>query len=60
MKQTCEGVKSCGPILELAHRHGVDMPITEQVVATVHDGRTPSEVVAALMSRDPKSEHSTM
>ena len=33
MRQTCEGVKSCRPILELARAHGVDMPITEAVVA---------------------------
>ena len=31
MRQTCEGVKSCRPILELAGRHRVDMPITEAV-----------------------------
>ena len=28
-----EGVKSSRAVLDLAHRHGVDMPITEQVVA---------------------------
>src|SRR3954453_5243713 len=32
---TAEGVKSCRPILELAERHGVDMPITEAIVAIV-------------------------
>ena len=57
MKQTCEGVKSCRPILELARQHGVEMPITEQVVATVHEGKRPREVVETLMSRDPKPEH---
>ena len=38
MRQTCEGVKSCRPILELAAPHGVDMPITEAVVQAVHEG----------------------
>lgn len=54
--QTCEGVKSCRPILELARRHDVEMPITEQVVRVVHEGLAPSAMVAAFMSRMAKSE----
>ncbi len=54
--QTCEGVRSCAPILELARRHDVDMPITEQVVAVVHGGQQPREVLAALMSRATRAE----
>jgi glycerol-3-phosphate dehydrogenase (NAD(P)+) len=59
MKQTCEGYKSCEPILELAQRHGVDMPITEQVVNVVHRGWSIREMITALMSRDPKAERFT-
>ena len=55
-QQTAEGVKSCRPILELARKHDVDMPITEQVVAVVHEGRTPAEMVQAFMGRSAKSE----
>ena len=55
-KQTCEGVKSCQSILDLATRHGVDMPITEQVVQVVHHGMKPQEMLAAFMSRSPKPE----
>ena len=55
-KQTCEGVKSCQSILDLARRNGVDMPITEQVVQVVHDGMAPREMLYNLMSRDPKAE----
>jgi len=55
-KQTCEGVKSCQSILDLATRHGVDMPITEQVVQVVHHGMKPREMLAAFMSRSPKPE----
>lgn len=55
-KQTCEGVKSCQSILELARRHDVDMPITEQVVQVVHHGMKPQEMLAAFMSRSPKPE----
>ena len=55
-QQTAEGVKSCRSVLDLARKHDVDMPITEHVVAVVHDGMTPQEMVRGLMSRDTKSE----
>lgn len=55
-KQTAEGVKSCESILALARRHGVEMPITEHVVAAVHDGLPPEEIVRRIMSRSAKSE----
>ena len=54
--QTAEGVKSCDSILQLAHDHGVDVPITEQVTAVVHEGRTPQQVTEALLSRARKAE----
>src|SRR5512139_1447317 len=55
-KQTAEGVKSCESILALATAHGVEMPITEHVVAAVHDGLPPREIVRRIMSRSAKSE----
>ena len=55
-KQTCEGVKSCQSVLDLATRNGVDMPITEQVVQVVHHGMPPREMLGNLMSRDPQAE----
>ena len=55
-QQTAEGVKSCRSILDLARKHDVDMPITEHVVAVVHDGMTPTDMVRGLMTRDAKSE----
>jgi glycerol-3-phosphate dehydrogenase (NAD(P)+) len=55
-KQPCEGVKSCLPILELGRSHGVEMPITEQVVEVVHHGMSPAEMVGALMGRSTKPE----
>ena len=54
--QTAEGVKSCMSILELARKHDVDMPITEQVVAVVHEGRTPADMLRAFMTRSAKGE----
>ncbi|MDD2857985.1 MAG: NAD(P)-dependent glycerol-3-phosphate dehydrogenase [Candidatus Nanopelagicales bacterium] len=55
--QTCEAYRSCQPILELAHRHGVEMPITEQVVNVLHHGASVSTLAAAFMAREPKHEH---
>lgn len=55
-KTTSEGVKSCEPLLELAIRYGVEMPITEQVVNVVHHGKSPVEVLRAFMSRPARSE----
>ncbi len=55
-KQTCEGVKSCEPILQLARSNGVDMPITEQVVQVVHHGKPPADMLQAFMSRGTKPE----
>jgi len=55
-RQTAEGVKSCLAIRDLAHRHGVEMPITEQVERVCHEGVDPRKAVAALMSRETKAE----
>ncbi|GCD34592.1 glycerol-3-phosphate dehydrogenase [NAD(P)+] [Streptomyces chrestomyceticus JCM 4735] len=55
-KQTAEGVKSCESVLDLARRHGVDMPITETVVDIVHEGKPPLVALKELMSRSAKPE----
>jgi len=55
-KHTAEAVASCRPILELARRHGVELPITEQIVAVVHDAVPISEVAPRLLGRPRKPE----
>jgi glycerol-3-phosphate dehydrogenase (NAD(P)+) len=55
-RTTAEGVKSCRSILDLAWKHDVDMPITTHVVAVVHDGMAPEQMLRGLMSRGAKSE----
>jgi len=55
-KQTAEGVKSSEAVLELARKHGVEMPITEVVAAVMHHGMSISEAASLLMSRSPKPE----
>ncbi|MCU1394651.1 MAG: hypothetical protein JWM34_3079 [Ilumatobacteraceae bacterium] len=56
MSMVAEGVKSSPPVLDLARRYGVDMPITEQVVAVCHKGRSAADALSSLMQRSTKSE----
>lgn len=56
MNMVAEGVKSSPSVLDLARRYGVDMPITEQVVAVCHQGRPAREAMGSLMQRTRKSE----
>jgi glycerol-3-phosphate dehydrogenase (NAD(P)+) len=56
MQMVAEGVKSSPSVLDLARRHGIEMPITEQVVAVCHQGRSARDAVASLMGRSRKSE----
>lgn len=51
-----EGVHSARETLRLARRHGVDMPITQAVVAVLEGRLTPPQAVERLLARDPKEE----
>jgi len=54
--QVAEGVKSCRSILDLAHKHDVDVPLTEHVVQVVHEGVSARDMVRSLMGRDTRAE----
>ncbi len=56
MNQTAEGVASCGPVLELARSHHVEMPITEVVEAVMRDGLPVAQAASMLASRSAKPE----
>ena len=43
-------------VLDLAARHGVELPIAAQVGAVLYDGRRPEEIVPELMLRGATSE----
>jgi glycerol-3-phosphate dehydrogenase (NAD(P)+) len=55
-RQTAEGVKSSLSVLEMARRHEVEMPITELVVAVLHNGLAVEHAAALLTSRAAKPE----
>lgn len=56
MNMVAEGVKSSPAVLDLARRHGVEMPIVEQVVAVCHGQRGVPEAMTQLMGRRRRSE----
>ena len=51
-----EGVFTTTAAVGLAHARGVEMPITEQMHAILHHGRSPREAIHELMTRSGKSE----
>ena len=56
MNMIAEGVKSSASVIELAHRHSIEMPIAEQVAAVCAGKVSAAEALRALMSRQSKSE----
>ncbi len=53
---TVEGYKCTKNAYELAKKHGVELPITEQLYSILFEGRSPRESIAALMQRPRKAE----
>jgi glycerol-3-phosphate dehydrogenase (NAD(P)+) len=51
-----EGVFTTSAAVGLAHARGVEMPITEQMHAILHEGKSPREAIQVLMARSGKSE----
>jgi glycerol-3-phosphate dehydrogenase (NAD(P)+) len=51
-----EGVRNSIAVSRLAAQRGVEMPITEQMVAVLHHGKDPRRAVEELMTRELKAE----
>ena len=56
MRMVAEGVDTAAPLLALAHEHGIDMPITGQVEAILHRGKSPKDAIREIMDRPLKRE----
>ncbi len=54
--KVAEGVRSTTAALGLAARYGVEMPITEQMAAILHQDKTPRDAIRELMSRPGRTE----
>jgi glycerol-3-phosphate dehydrogenase (NAD(P)+) len=54
--QVAEGVRNARSARDLAHRLGVEMPISETVYRVLYEGLAPREAVTAIMMRETKPE----
>ena len=56
MRSVAEGVRTTRAAVDLAARHGVEMPISEAVYSILYEEVEPQVALARLMARDPKPE----
>ena len=54
--QVVEGIPTTYALRDLGFRHGIDMPVTENVYQVLAHGRPARECVASLMGRQPRTE----
>ncbi len=55
--KVAEGVRTTRAALGLARRHGIEMPITEQMERILDEGKDPHEAIKNLMLRPGRDEH---
>ncbi|MCL6609932.1 MAG: NAD(P)H-dependent glycerol-3-phosphate dehydrogenase [Peptococcaceae bacterium] len=56
VRMVVEGVRTTRAARKLSLRHGVEMPITDQMYKVLFEGKNPREAVADLMGRGRKEE----
>ncbi|MGH8443598.1 MAG: NAD(P)H-dependent glycerol-3-phosphate dehydrogenase [Nevskiaceae bacterium] len=56
IRQVVEGVRAAPEVMRLARKHGVDMPISEQVVKVLTGEITAVDAVRSLATRPPRAE----
>jgi glycerol-3-phosphate dehydrogenase (NAD(P)+) len=56
MKMVAEGIKTTNAAVDLARRHSVEMPISEQMFQMLHFGISPRDAIQRLMERSLKGE----
>jgi glycerol-3-phosphate dehydrogenase (NAD(P)+) len=56
MKMVAEGIKTTNAAVDLAARHGVEMPISQQMFQMLHFELSPREAIRQLMERSLKGE----
>ena len=55
-RMVAEGVRTVTSALALARRHGVSMPICQEVGAVLFDGKAPTDALASLLERPLRRE----
>jgi glycerol-3-phosphate dehydrogenase (NAD(P)+) len=56
MRMVAEGIKTTNAAVDLAKRHNVEMPISEQMFQMLHFGISPRDAIQRLMERSLKGE----
>jgi glycerol-3-phosphate dehydrogenase (NAD(P)+) len=56
MKMVAEGVGTASALLSLARENQIDLPITSQVNAILHEGKAPQDAIREIMDRPQKRE----
>jgi glycerol-3-phosphate dehydrogenase (NAD(P)+) len=56
MVMVAEGVHTARAARDLGDRHGIELPITQQVCAMLFEHLSPRDALGRLMSRDLKRE----
>jgi glycerol-3-phosphate dehydrogenase (NAD(P)+) len=56
LREVAEGVITAKSAYEIAQKHGVDMPITEETYRVLHEGKDPKLAIRDLMTRQLRSE----
>jgi glycerol-3-phosphate dehydrogenase (NAD(P)+) len=56
MRMVAEGVGTAGALMALGKENQIQLPITEQVDAILHRGKSPRDAIRDIMERPPKRE----
>ncbi len=56
MRMVAEGVGTAAALLALGGENKIELPITEQVEAILHHGKSPREAIRAIMERPQRKE----
>jgi glycerol-3-phosphate dehydrogenase (NAD(P)+) len=60
MRMVAEGIKTSAVAVALGERHGVEMPIAQEVFQVIHQGRPAAEAYRGLLRRAARSERHGM
>ena len=57
MNSVAEGVRTAITVMELAERHGVEMPVCDEIRRVLHEGARPERAYAGLIRRRRRPGH---
>jgi len=56
MRMVAEGVDTAAPLMALAGENSIELPLTAQVEAILHQRKSPREAIRAIMERPQRKE----